>query len=518
MEQGRRSSLHKRRMHSGYVSKASPLKISYTPSNGESSSSLTTELEANTVSESNDETAPPEAARRNMTEAPDIYPTVGRDSLEDVIGMNMEHMEFSRLSVPVVNSAHASSTFQTRSIPILDHIVGSESDRGSENGEEDMSIDTSVIWTAAPLLDHLTPPPSRDRHDIKKSAFWRAGQIYQSFETGLHTPDTQIESSANQNEGVWIMRDYKRRRTSEIIEGESVNAYNDVQPTSDIIPGTMDDLEDELANTSIIEDEQTLSHAIKDRLVDVGMQCTSEYGNETEREFSEQPEILKELDSLRQKENLNSIAQPNTQWDSKHRKEAIKVPQTSVNEMTVVASVVGEVLMETIREATSESEVRAGIKLFKKQAEVIFVEQMNLWSENELLQKERRIEIGKGKRLRAKLLEIRTRRQALQAEMKKERETYEAKQHDNKESHGLQEFLGSIQSLKIRIKQSNTSENNINDKHRISLQGTVKSLASRCGEIDDDGHRQGGLLQLLRDFNQKLEIWNANLESQQMCS
>jgi hypothetical protein len=57
---------------------------------------------------------------------------------------------------------------------------------------------------------------------------------------------------------------------------------------------------------------------------------------------------------------------------------------------------------------------------------------MNLWNENEILQKERRIEIGKGKRLRGKLLEIRTRRQALQAEMKNEREIFEVEQHDNK--------------------------------------------------------------------------------------
>lgn len=82
----------------------------------------------------------------------------------------------------------------------------------------------------------------------------------------------------------------------------------------------------------------------------------------------------------------------------------------------------------------------------------------------------------------------------------------------------MQDFLGGMQSLKSRIKQSNISETNFHDKHRISLQGTVKSLASRCGEIDIDGHRQGGLLQLLRDFNHKLELWNADLESEQMCS
>ncbi|KAG2186334.1 hypothetical protein INT43_002772 [Umbelopsis isabellina] len=505
-------------MHSEYVSKASPLKISYTPSNSESGSSLATELKANDMSEPNDEIVPPEAARRNVTERSDIYPSVGRDRLEDVIGMNTNTMEFSRLSVPVANSEHAPSTSQYRSIPLLDHIAGLEPDRGSESYEVDMSIDSSTAWTAAPLLDDLTPPPSRDRH-TNKSAFLRAGQIYQSFEIGLHTPETQAESFTNQDEGAGSMRDYKRRRTSEILKAKSVNAYNKLQPTSELVPGTMDDLEDELANTSIIEDEQALSHANTDRLTDVGMDYTSEFGNEAiEKEFTDQPDILGELDSLRQKENINTIAQPSTQWRSNHIKEPSKLPQASVNEMTVVASVVGEVLMETIKATTSESEVRAGIKLFKKQAEVIFVEQMNLWSENELLQKERRIEIGKGKRFRAKLLEIRTRRQALQTEMKKEKETYENEQHDNMENHGLQEFLGSMQNLKSRIKQSNTSDNNFYDKHRISLQGTVKSLASRCGEIDNDGHRQGGLLQLLRDFNSKLELWNADLESEHMYS
>lgn len=78
---------------------------------------------------------------------------------------------------------------------------------------------------------------------------------------------------------------------------------------------------------------------------------------------------------------------------------------------------------------------------------------MNLWSENELLQKERRMEIGKGKRLRAKLLEIRTRRQALQTEIKKERETYEAEQHDNMVNF-IVRYLDLIITLSILTKIS----------------------------------------------------------------
>ncbi|CAM0135250.1 unnamed protein product [Umbelopsis sp. WA50703] len=520
MEQRRRSSLYKRRAHSEYVSKASPLKISYTPSKSESSK-LSTELEADTRSVVNDEIAPPESARRNATDRADIYPTVGTDSLEDVIGINMDSRESPRLAISGVNAAHAPSASQTRSSHILDHLseLGPNRATNSDTGEMDMSIDSSDNWTATPLLDHLTPPPSQDRQDFKKSAFLRAGQIYQSFETGLHTPETPAISSTNQNAAKWNIRDFKRRRTSELIEGESLKSYHDMQPTSEFVLGTMDELEDDLANTSIIADEQPLAQTISDQLTDCGMEHNSEYGNESvERDLSPQPKILGELDNLMQKKNINTIAQPGSQWDNKHRIESVKIPQASVNEMTVVASVVGEVLMETIKVATAESEIRAGVKLFKKQAEVIFVEQMNLWNENEILQKERRIEIGKGKRLRGKLLEIRTRRQALQAEMKNEREIFEVEQHDNKETHGLEEFLGSMQDLKSRIKQSHTSNYKFHDKHRMSLQGTVKSLASRCGEIDEDGHRQGGLLQLLRHFNQKLELWNADLEKEQMCS
>jgi hypothetical protein len=57
---------------------------------------------------------------------------------------------------------------------------------------------------------------------------------------------------------------------------------------------------------------------------------------------------------------------------------------------------------------------------------------MNLWSENEALQKDRRSEMNQGKRLRAKLLEVRTRRQAIQAEIEHERSLYQSVEHDTK--------------------------------------------------------------------------------------
>lgn len=43
--------------------------------------------------------------------------------------------------------------------------------------------------------------------------------------------------------------------------------------------------------------------------------------------------------------------------------------------------------------------------------------------------------MGQGKRLRAKLLEIRTRRQTIQAEIEHERSLYESVEHDVKVSH-----------------------------------------------------------------------------------
>jgi hypothetical protein len=59
---------------------------------------------------------------------------------------------------------------------------------------------------------------------------------------------------------------------------------------------------------------------------------------------------------------------------------------------------------------------------------------MNLWSENEELQKDRRLEIAKGRRLRARLLDIRTKRQTIQAEIEHERCLYQAEQNSTKVS------------------------------------------------------------------------------------
>lgn len=79
-------------------------------------------------------------------------------------------------------------------------------------------------------------------------------------------------------------------------------------------------------------------------------------------------------------------------------------------------------------------------------------------------------------------------------------------------------MLDGIQSLKTRAKQSDPDSCKVTDKHRATLQGVVKSVTARCGTIDDDGHRHGGLLQLIRDFNQKLELWNHQLEDERKCA
>jgi hypothetical protein len=81
----------------------------------------------------------------------------------------------------------------------------------------------------------------------------------------------------------------------------------------------------------------------------------------------------------------------------------------------------------------------------------------------------------------------------------------------------LQDLLDGIQYLKAKAKESEPGpSDDANDKHRATLHGVVKSLTSRCGVIDESGNRQGGLLQLLRDFNDKLELWNSHLEDEQM--
>jgi hypothetical protein len=76
----------------------------------------------------------------------------------------------------------------------------------------------------------------------------------------------------------------------------------------------------------------------------------------------------------------------------------------------------------------------------------------------------------------------------------------------------LEDLLQGLQDLKAKAKTSKPTISVPSDKHRTTLQGVVKSLTARCGVIDDSGHRQGGLLQLLRDFNEKLELWNDHLE------
>lgn len=79
----------------------------------------------------------------------------------------------------------------------------------------------------------------------------------------------------------------------------------------------------------------------------------------------------------------------------------------------------------------------------------------------------------------------------------------------------MENLLQGLQDLKAKAKTLKPESSIAGDKHRTTLQGVVKSLTARCGVIDASGHHQGGLLQLLRDFNEKLEIWNEQLEGRQ---
>jgi len=339
----------------------------------------------------------------------------------------------------------------------------------------------------------------------------------------METPETPAELILENTTTNWNLRDIKRRRTSlensEVINEPPASASSMAmqsatpEDTMGVIQGVQDDaspesinnLEDELANTSLIEDDQPdLSMALEEPEHNL---CPSSVFGVPEQ----QPQEGVKHTKGKSEEPLRRVGRP-------AYKSAAKQHAPTVNEMTVVASIVGEVLMESIKATASDSESRAGVKLFKRQAEAIFVEQMNLWSENEELQKDRRAELSKGKQLRAKLLEIRTKRQTVQAKIAHERNIYQANQNNTKESQGLQHLLDGIQSLKARAKKSEPSGTSGQDKHRATLQGVVKSLNARCGTIDDDGHRQGGLLQLLRDFNQKLELWNLQLEDEQTCA
>lgn len=277
--------------------------------------------------------------------------------------------------------------------------------QSSIDHEVDMSTTSSSIWTTTGILDHLTPPPSRDRGSSNKLAFTRAAKVYESFQIGMETPETPAELILENTTTNWNLRDIKRRRTSlensEVINEPPASASSMAmqsatpEDTMGVIQGVQDDaspesinnLEDELANTSLIEDDQPdLSMALEEPEHNL---CPSSVFGVPEQ----QPQEGVKHTKGKSEEPLRRVGRP-------AYKSAAKQHAPTVNEMTVVASIVGEVLMESIKYAiqsqvmahldlwydiniarfratASDSESRAGVKLFKRQAEAIFVEQVS---------------------------------------------------------------------------------------------------------------------------------------------
>jgi hypothetical protein len=103
--------------HSDYVSKASPLKISFTPSVTECSIS-STEYQNETAEPRSEELEPPEIARRHSSDTNEIYPSASRDTLESFLNIDSTGHQFSMAPLPSSpNWQHSVNSFNT----ILDH-------------------------------------------------------------------------------------------------------------------------------------------------------------------------------------------------------------------------------------------------------------------------------------------------------------------------------------------------------------------------------------------------------------
>jgi hypothetical protein len=294
-----------------------------------------------------------------------------------------------------------------------------ETDLQGIDHEVDMSTSSSSPWTAHPLLDHLTPPPSRDRGPSQKSAFARAAEVYESFHMGLETPETPSGLSLEHTMGDWSVRDFKRQRTrlendeamsqvlatssSTTAEATPLEDMDIQQLRSDASPQSIHELEDELANTSLVEEEQL--NLLMEQELDQELNLEQELEldqDQYEDQSMRQSSVFSVPEQSLRVELEHTIAKPVRRRPGRPKLEHTKASRgraPAVNEMTVVASAVGEVLMETMkygsliylenlvytisinqlyfRATASESENRAGVKLFKKQAETMFVEQVS---------------------------------------------------------------------------------------------------------------------------------------------
>lgn len=293
-----------------------------------------------------------------------------------------------------------------------------ETDLQGIDYELDMSTSSSSLWTAPPLLDHLTPPPSRDRGPSQKSAFARAAEVYESFQIGLETPETPSGLSLEHTMGDWSVRDFKRQRTrlendeamSQVLATSNSTTAEDTpledmdiqQLGSDASPESIHELEDELANTSLIEEEQLDLSMEQELDQELNLELQLELDQDQyEDQSMRQSSVFSVPEQPLRVELERTIAKP-VRRPGRPKLEHTKASRgrpPAVNEMTVVASAVGEVLMETMkygsllylanlvyttsinqlyfRATASDSENRAGVKLFKKQAETMFVEQVS---------------------------------------------------------------------------------------------------------------------------------------------
>jgi hypothetical protein len=220
--------------------------------------------------------------------------------------------------------------------------------------EVDMSISSSSVRNTAPTVGDLTPPPSLDRGRSQKSAFVRAGEIYESFQIGMETPETPADLPIRPPMTSTDTQIFKRRKTSmsslrslgEPPITTSLNLAESDKPTALSIPeneGTdepesMFELEDDLANTSLIEDTQ-----IDDTMEQDHITVISETSLTTQGAVQGQTVH----DNTNVKVDLQTFSQPVTRRD--YTRSTARDEPPAVNEMTVVASVVGEVLMETLK-------------------------------------------------------------------------------------------------------------------------------------------------------------------------
>ncbi|KAI9287074.1 hypothetical protein BC943DRAFT_221734 [Umbelopsis sp. AD052] len=339
----RRRSLQKRRIQSDYISKASPLKISFTPSASECSTP-SPEYHNDAPTPRTDQLEPPELARRHDSDTNEIYPSAGRDTLDSFLNIDSNAQPFFMTPLPPSpNRQRSVNSFNA----VLDQAPGRHTELQSVDNEVDMSI--SLSRNNVSSVGDLTPPPSLDRDRSQKSAFVRAGEIYESFQIGMETPVTPADLPIRPTST--DTPKFKRRRmstTSILSMGEppSMNLADNNASTVLSSEGnedtgeseSMNELEDDLANTSLIEDTQTGNSMQLDHI-------PTELETSVLEQETGQIEAVHE--STKANTSLPSFSQPVTRRD--YTRSSARDEPPAVNEMTVVASVVGEVLLETLK-------------------------------------------------------------------------------------------------------------------------------------------------------------------------